>query len=288
MSAVSDRVLRRERLDELSDCFVECSGYRSYLLRGSDRSLSVDAGVGVAPLGAAVRESSPAPVELLVTHAHWDHVGAAPEFDRVYLHPAERAPDGSLGPESMAPSLRTRPQTFIGEWLERGEPVPPEFDAADYGVPRVPNPEPIEPGARLDLGDRTVEVLAAPGHAAGQVAALDGDAECIYVGDVLGFEGAVIAVFPDSDLDAYWETLNRLSGLIADGTVTSARTGHADPLTGDSLAVFEGAAATVEDVLADRLVGGRVETPWGPAREYRDGDVRVLTPVGEREERTER
>src|SRR5690242_20659514 len=58
-------------------------------LRGRDRDLVVDAGLGVAPLRPALPELFARDPILVVTHAHLDHMGAAAEFERVYAHPFE-------------------------------------------------------------------------------------------------------------------------------------------------------------------------------------------------------
>ena len=58
-------------------------------LRGNDRDIVIDAGLGVV----ALREAIPGLFErdpmVLLTHAHLDHVGGAPEFGDRAAHPAE-------------------------------------------------------------------------------------------------------------------------------------------------------------------------------------------------------
>ncbi|MFF5235535.1 MBL fold metallo-hydrolase [Dactylosporangium sp. NPDC000521] len=77
-------------------------------LRGDDRDIVVDAGLGVVPL----RETIPGMFErdpmVLLTHAHLDHVGGAPEFADRAAHPAEAqvlaagVPASLYGPNAAA------------------------------------------------------------------------------------------------------------------------------------------------------------------------------------------
>ena len=66
-----------------------------WLVRGRDRDLPIDAGLGHVPLRAHVLGLRGRPVTLFVSHTHWDHIGAAREFDgpedERLVHPAEAA-----------------------------------------------------------------------------------------------------------------------------------------------------------------------------------------------------
>ncbi|MCV7301212.1 hypothetical protein H7J93_16455 [Mycobacterium barrassiae] len=68
--------------------YVRCNIWH---IRGVDRDLVVDAGLGVSSLRAhfpALFESEP---ELFLTHAHLDHIGGAHQFTVCYAHRAESA-----------------------------------------------------------------------------------------------------------------------------------------------------------------------------------------------------
>jgi glyoxylase-like metal-dependent hydrolase (beta-lactamase superfamily II) len=49
-------------------------------VRGRDRDLVVDTGVGVASVKDELRDLIDKPVVALATHIHWDHVGCLHEF----------------------------------------------------------------------------------------------------------------------------------------------------------------------------------------------------------------
>ncbi len=60
-------------------------------VRGRDRDLVVDAGLGHFPLRRNVPLLRERPVVLLVSHTHFDHIGGAAEFEERLVHPAEAA-----------------------------------------------------------------------------------------------------------------------------------------------------------------------------------------------------
>ena len=58
-------------------------------VRGRDRDLVVDTGIGVASLSKAIEDLADKPVIGLATHIHWDPVGSLHEFDQRVMHRAE-------------------------------------------------------------------------------------------------------------------------------------------------------------------------------------------------------
>ncbi|GAB3932381.1 hypothetical protein GCM10027614_01470 [Micromonospora vulcania] len=58
-------------------------------LRGDDRDIVVDAGLGVVALRDAIPSMFERDPMVLLTHAHLDHVGGANEFAERAAHPAE-------------------------------------------------------------------------------------------------------------------------------------------------------------------------------------------------------
>jgi glyoxylase-like metal-dependent hydrolase (beta-lactamase superfamily II) len=76
-------------------------------LRGRDRDLLVDGGLGVAPLRPAFPELFEGRETIaFATHTHADHIGAIHEFEQRWVHPLEA--------ESLA---RPRPGTLISDQI---------------------------------------------------------------------------------------------------------------------------------------------------------------------------
>ena len=61
-----------------------------YLLRGSERAVLIDTGLGVGNLERVVRNLTELPVLVLTTHAHWNHIGGHRQFEQFAVHWAEK------------------------------------------------------------------------------------------------------------------------------------------------------------------------------------------------------
>ena len=122
----------------------------------------LDPGAKADKIMAAVEETGFRPVMILLTHAHYDHVMAVPEVMRrtgakLYLH---RKDEWLLSCEEV---LR------YGTRIEK------------YAVPTVSGW--LEEGQEIALGETVFRVLHTPGHTAGSVTFLCGDA--MFSGDTL-------------------------------------------------------------------------------------------------------
>ncbi|SEL14928.1 MBL fold metallo-hydrolase [Haloferax larsenii] len=158
----------------------EVEQYGSVYLIDAERPALVDTGI------AADREHIFAMLDevgvddlayILPTHVHLDHAGGAG-----YL--AERYPDATvLTHEIGAPHLVDPTRLVEGtkaavedQWRFYDEPLPIDED-------RV---EGLTDGDEIDLGDRTLTVHHAPGHAPHQVMYHDSGDDALFVGDAMG------------------------------------------------------------------------------------------------------
>ena len=74
-------------------------------VRGRERDLLVDTGMGLASLRDELADLIDKPLVAVATHIHWDHVGSLHEFDTRVMHRVE-AP-------RMAPTRKGRPSEKI-------------------------------------------------------------------------------------------------------------------------------------------------------------------------------
>ncbi len=182
----------------------------SFLIVGSDRALLIDAGMGVADLRAVVEGITSLPVTLLVSHAHFDHVGDAWRFAGdcpVLVHPLEADRLRAGTPNERLRRFYT-PEHLLG-------PLPAGFDLDTATIPGAEPSGFVQDGDRIDLGGRVLEVIHAPGHEGGLLALLDRANRLLFSTDVV-YAGRIYAHMPGSDLAAYRATMGRLAALAPD------------------------------------------------------------------------
>ncbi len=181
-------------------------------VRGRDRDLLVDSGLGVVPLAPAIAELTDRPVLAVASHTHFDHSGGLHEFEHRLCHPAERhildAPDDH---NTVWSAFRTYvdPDTMLDAVPHEG------FSLDDYAVTPAPPTRLIDEGDVLDLGDRHLTVFHLPGHSPGSVCLYETATRTLFTGDVL-YDGQLLDGLYHSDVEVYLETLARLREIPAD------------------------------------------------------------------------
>ena len=174
-----------------------------YHLKGRDRDLVVDAGMGLAPLTPELDLTPGKPVLAVATHIHADHVGSLHEFP-------ERA-----GPRLEAEAFATMADrwTFADEFRALAEPVSAlpraGWKAEDYAIEPAPLTRILDEGDVVDLGDRRFTVLHLPGHSFGSIGLFDEHDGTLFSGDAI-YDDTLIDDMWCSDRDQYRATMRRL------------------------------------------------------------------------------
>ncbi|GAB3842537.1 MBL fold metallo-hydrolase [Dactylosporangium cerinum] len=195
-------------------------------LRGTDRDIVIDAGLGVVALRDAIPGLFARDPMVVLTHAHLDHVGGAPEFGDRAAHPAEA---GLL--ETGVPASLYGAELYDKLGIDAaGEPVPelmldvlpdPGYDPATYRIAPMTVHRTLDDGAKVDLGGRELTVLHLPGHTPGSIALLEERTGTLYSGDII-YDGGLIDDLPNSDVPAYRRSMQ----FLADLDVSVVHPGH--------------------------------------------------------------
>lgn len=152
-----------------------------YVVRfpGSDECWIIDASYEPADLIDAVRRDGLKPVELILTHAHCDHIAGVHEVMRAF------------------PGLPIAVHEAEAEWL--GDPL--LNLSAMTGMPvTAPSPDRLLRGGEdLTLSGQTWRVLHTPGHSPGGISLWHAPSRTLIAGDAL-FAGSIGRTdFPGSD-----------------------------------------------------------------------------------------
>ncbi len=173
-------------------------------VRGRDRDLLFDSGLGHFSLRAHVPLVSGRAVTCVASHTHFDHIGCHHEFGQCLVHSAEAA---ILSDPRNAWTLADRYATD-----EMFDAMPEGWDQTKYHVKPAQVGRVLEHGDVIDLGERAFEVVHTPGHSPGGIGLLERKTGIFLSGDVV-YDGPLIDDAYHSDASAYVETLERLRAL---------------------------------------------------------------------------
>jgi glyoxylase-like metal-dependent hydrolase (beta-lactamase superfamily II) len=175
-----------------------------YLIVGSHRALLFDTGMGISDIKKVTEELTKLPVVVLNSHTHDDHVGGNWQFSTVYGMDTDFTRQNAKGSREDAQEEIT-PDQICGE-------LPKGFDAKSYSTRPWKISAYIHDGDKIELGSRTIEVIATPGHTPDAISLLDRSNGLLFTGDT--YYPAPIWLFrPETDFKAYAASISRLNAL---------------------------------------------------------------------------
>jgi len=143
-------------------------GTNCYIVYNDSNALIIDPGGNPERVTQFLEENNLRPLAILLTHAHFDHIGAVGELRKayeldVYLHKEE------------------------ADWLEN-PPFSPNSMMLGLDI-RTEGPDHLLEEGTLEIGDFTCRVEHTPGHSPGSVSFIFSDADFVMSGDVLFQQG---------------------------------------------------------------------------------------------------
>jgi len=202
----------------------------AWLIRGTDAHLLVDTGLGIGRLRAELDEYLDRPVIAVATHSHFDHFGGLGEFTERAAHRA----DGEVieqAADYVTLTAPTYPAALVDEFAAAGLPVPDvlisalpqaEFEMGAFRTPGATITRWLADRDVLDLGDRSFEVIHAPGHSPGSICLWEARSGTLVSGDVLVDGEPLLDELPRSSPADFAASLRRL----ADFPMRSVYAGH--------------------------------------------------------------
>jgi glyoxylase-like metal-dependent hydrolase (beta-lactamase superfamily II) len=232
--AIADRWFETERIDDSITLLWEPHVIRLmrcniWHVRGRDRDLVIDTGMGIASLRDFASDILDRPVTAVVTHAHLDHSGGLHEFEDCAAHRLEapwlERPTPATHLVVMDPSGQPGAGMSIAGY-EIGDSLITALPHAGYSLKSyVIRPARVthwlEDGSILDLGDRRFEVVHLPGHSPGSIGLFEAETGVFFSGDAI-YDGQLIDELSHSNVADYIRTMERLRTL----PVTVVHGGH--------------------------------------------------------------
>ena len=171
-------------------------------VRGRDRDMLVDSGMGVVSLREWVPLVTERDLVAVASHIHFDHIGCHHEFECRAVHSAEA--------DLMAHPTRANTLADLYVTDEIFDALPPEpYRSELYSVKAAPATRILEDGDVIDLGDRAYEVIHTPGHSPGGITLWEAKSGIMFSGDII-YDGPLIEDTYHSNIDDYIASMERL------------------------------------------------------------------------------
>jgi glyoxylase-like metal-dependent hydrolase (beta-lactamase superfamily II) len=184
------------------DVFYRCNMWH---VRGRDRSLLVDSGLGVVSLVGQFPWLRESPLLAIASHTHFDHIGNHHEFTERACHASEADILAAPTPDATLATRYAKLAMF--------ERLPPGgFDESTYRVRAAPATQLLEAGDVIDLGDRHFTVWHLPGHSPGSIALWEAASGTLFAGDAV-YDGPLVDDAYHSNTEDYVVTMHRLREL---------------------------------------------------------------------------
>jgi glyoxylase-like metal-dependent hydrolase (beta-lactamase superfamily II) len=175
----------------------EKPGSHVYLIKGDSRNVLIDTGVAgkfavlrerLAELGLHVKD-----VDLIIlTHEHYDHIGATAFFHRTAVVTAHRLTANKLELQDEFVTFRKyRDQSGKPFWVDVW----------------------LEEGSTIDLGNYELQVIHTPGHTSGCICLYEPRARLLFTGDTVFAGGTLSEIAVGGNVSDYVNSVRRLSNL---------------------------------------------------------------------------
>jgi glyoxylase-like metal-dependent hydrolase (beta-lactamase superfamily II) len=204
----------------------------AYLILGKEKVLLFDTGMGISDIKKLTAELTKLPIIVFNSHTHNDHVGGNWQFDTIYSMDTDFTHQNAKG-SSVAAQEEIAPGQICGD-------LPKDFNASAYRTKPWAIARFVYDGDRIELGHRTIEIIATPGHTPDAVTLFDRVNGLLFTGDTY-YPAPIWLYRPETDLDAYEKSVQRLAALVPN--VKTVLGAHNVPIAPPSVLVKLPAAA---------------------------------------------
>jgi len=243
----------------------QSEGTIGYLIVGNQRAVLFDTGMGIGDLKMLTSQLTKLPIVVLNSHTHDDHVGGNWQFSTIYGMDTDFTRQSAQGSSTDA-QAEIQPSEICGN-------LPAGFDAKTYATRPWKIAKYIHDGEVIDLGGRSLQVIATPGHTPDAICLFDPTNGLLFTGDTY-YPGTIWLYRPETDLAAYEASVRRLAALAP--RVKIVLGAHDFPIAPPS--VLPALLADFEAVRAGNIAAG----PAGPGKaKYKSGEISFLMKAKE-------
>jgi glyoxylase-like metal-dependent hydrolase (beta-lactamase superfamily II) len=173
----------------------------SYLIVGTKQALLFDTGMGIGNIKAAVARLTSRPIVVLNSHTHNDHVGGNWQFQYIFGMDTAFTRASAKGSREDAQAELAK-NNICGD-------LPKGFDRTKYATKAWKISLLVHDGFRVNLGHRTVEIIATPGHTPDAISLIDRENGLLFTGDTY-YPATIWLYRPETDLTAYIASVKKL------------------------------------------------------------------------------
>ena len=185
----------------------------SFLILGTQKAILFDTGMGIKDISQVPGQLTDREVIIVNSHTHFDHMGDDHRFQHIHVF------DEPIAIQRLIDGWPYDEIYHDAELENFAEGYPEGFDPASYEIIPVGKEKihPVNDGEVIDIGNRNLEVIHAPGHSQDSIVLLDRENRSLFTGDTFypdWLYAFMSGTWGDSNLPDYYETIRKIAKLI--------------------------------------------------------------------------
>lgn len=224
-----------------------------FLVVGTKKALLIDTGYSVTGALKYAKTVTDLPIEVVNTHAHFDHIGGNGDFDKVYISSKDLdVMKDHTDYEKLSKMLANfKKKSTVLRWYTKIPKIKKELEASLRigGCEYLPLPK----EGYFDLGNRKVYFIETPGHTVGSISLFDDKEKALFTGDMLCEEGVLLGFDHSTTVTEYKVSVAKMKDFfISNGGKIIFPSHHELPV---NQGLFDRYMALCDDIISEKIKG---------------------------------